>query len=314
MPGQTLSAGLAGDRLVELRIERASDGAQPGDALQGVVRRAGAACFLEMAGEQVLLDRAQSLREGQPVTALVTRAAIPEPGRLKPARATPARGAVAPRAGGPEPIERIDRFPERLGVDEALEAALTGLIDCGDFALGLERTRIGLVIDVDGGGDPLATNLAAAPRIARLLRLWQVGGATLIDFRGLATRRARQQVTDAMLAALAASDPRPFDHTAINGFGLMQVVRARARPSVLDRLLGTEVAGPSVETRALRLLADAVRSGGIGARTVVAPAAVIDWLAGWPHLLDQAAARLGAPVRLRASGDSGDGHVHVEHP
>mgnify|MGYP000632597020 CR=1 FL=1 len=75
-----------------------------------------------------------------------------------------------------------------------------------------------------------AVNIAAAKEIARLLRLYQVGGMVMIDFIAVESKDHRQAIAAAFDEA-AAADSRSFERSAVNGFGLMQVVRARPRPS-----------------------------------------------------------------------------------
>src|SRR5262249_17256371 len=71
--------------------------------------------------------------------------------------------------------------------------------------------------DVDTGspetGSPertvLGVNLAAAAVIARQLRLRQLGGGIVIDFVGLDRRGAREEVRDAIAAALGGDPAQP---------------------------------------------------------------------------------------------------------
>lgn len=320
-PGEARIGGYSADgRLLEIHLHRDDAGPEPGAVLAGRVRRAGLQATLDWGGAPVALDRAERCPEGTLVAAEVVRAAIPEPGRLRPARARlldlhPASAGLLEAA---PPLDAY--FPGLTWVSalddlaEALETADGGDIPCGDFALSLERTRGGLVIDVDGGGDAYRTNLVAATEIARLLRLYQVGGSVLVDFRAMTSRTHRQAVTQAMLDA-GRDDPRPAEQTAVNGYGLLQLVRARPRPSVLDIRCGIQRCDADAATLALELLAQARCSQGAGCRTIRAKPQIAQWLESRRALQDGVARTLGTELRVVADATvSGYGHVHVEHP
>jgi ribonuclease G len=65
-----------------------------------------------------------------------------------------------------------------------------------------------------------------------------------VDFPTLAGKAPRQAVAAAIDAVL----PQPFERTAVNGFGFLQIVRRRTRAS-LPELLAADPAG--AEARAL---------------------------------------------------------------
>jgi ribonuclease G len=190
---------------------------------------------------------------------------------------------------------------------------IAGASHVGDVTIHFQRTKAGLVFDIDGIGDPLAINLVAAKEVARLLRLYQAGAMVMIDFVALERKHDRQAVAEAFDSA-AAADGRPFERSAVNGFGLMQIVRARPRPSVLDQLFGTRIASLSTETQGLWLLREAARSKGFGPRTITAKADVANLLASdkWAYLLQSCERQTGASLAIVADDDiTGYGHVHV---
>jgi ribonuclease G len=198
-------------------------------------------------------------------------------------------------------------------ISSAFDAALAGVSQMGDASISFQRTKAGLVFDVDGIGDPMTINLAAAKEIARLLRLYQVGGMVMIDFIAVDSRDHRQAIAIAFDEATAL-DPRPFERSAVNGFGMMQVVRARPRPSVLDQLFGTRIAAPSDETQALWLLREATSSFGFGPRTITASASVANLLASthWTKFRTDCERQIGALLVVVADDRiTGYGHVHV---
>ena len=100
----------------------------------------------------------------------------------------------------------------------------------------------------------------------------------------------RTRLGDILDAAL----PPPFERTAVNGFGFVQIVRPgcgrRWSSGVHDR----------VATAALTLLRHAERAPGPGSRVLTAAPAVVEWLAAMPALTAELERRCGAPVRLQA--------------
>lgn len=320
-PGQTRVAVFEGGALVELYIRRDEDtGLWPGTAREGrlVTARESRPLLRLSDGQQAELTGHLPTPlppDGALLSAVISRAPLPEPGRMKLARAIL---AADPLPASPDPLagaHPVSRLPE--AADEALSQLAQGTWPFATGMLHLERTRAGLVIDVDGasGQDAQTVNLAAARAVARVLRLAQVGGVCLIDFLATDNKAQRQAIAQAF-DEVAAADPRAAERTAVNGYGLLQVVRARPVPSVLDRLWGCNAgAWPDAQAQALDLLRGVVQASGAGERCISAPAAAARWLASQPQLLEQAAQRVGAPVRLLPEPvRSGYGHVHVQHP
>lgn len=326
--GETRAALVADGRLLALRLLRDADPVQPGALFGARLReRVGPQRARVDLGDALdaLIQPCPALPEGALLAVEVSRASLPEPGRYKPAqvRARPDLTPAGPGliAAAPDlatatcwenlPVRAVARLPEALGVDEALEAGITGAVPFAGGQLWLERTRAGLVIDVDGSGPADALNVAAAAAIAGALRLYDIGGPVMIDFLGSTSRAGRQAVAEAFDAASAA-DPRPCERTAINGFGLMQVIRARPRASVIDHLCGTRRAAASDETLALALLRAAARAQGVGPCRLVCPPAVAAWLEARPALTQMLARQRGATVSVVAAADaSGYGYAHV---
>ena len=103
------------------------------------------------------------------------------------------------------------------------------------------------LFDVDGALPPAELALAGAAAAARAIRRFGLGGSIGIDLPTLADRADRQ-------AAAAAFDsvlPPPFERTAVNGFGFLQIVRRRERASIAEIVQG-DPAGAAARARSPR--------------------------------------------------------------
>lgn len=203
--------------------------------------------------------------------------------------------------------------PDRIAdvdFDSLIDQAVSGEFPIVGGMLSIERTRAMTMIDIDGGGDPLALNLAAAREIPRLLRLLGIGGQIGIDFLGLPDRKARLQVDGALAESCRLLGTH--ERTAMNGFGFVQIVRPRPGPSVPEILCGITPGRLTAESRAIALLRAASRSIGHGKRRLVARPPVIDHIRQWSDAVAELQAMLGAAIELVPDPQaSGYGHVHV---
>jgi hypothetical protein len=111
----------------------------------------------------------------------------------------------------------------------------------------------------------------------------------VVDFPSLGGRAGRAAVD----AILAEALPAPFEKTAMNGFGLVQIIRPRTRLSLLEEARRPGFVALELLRRAMRLT---------GAVTISGSAAVIDWLARRPALTDDLARRTGGRVALETGG------------
>lgn len=207
-------------------------------------------------GEALCDPLPRGITQGAALKVRIVREAIPEPGRAKLPKAVPA-APDAPEAAGPDLLARIRAtglpvrvlraheadLLEEAGWSEVLDEAITGEIAFAGGALRLSPTPAMTLFDVDGAGpiEPLA--VAAAHAVARAIERHGIGGSIGVDFPTLASKAARQAVAEALDAALA----QPFERTGVNGFGFLQIVRRRSRPS-LPELLRADPIG--AETRA----------------------------------------------------------------
>jgi hypothetical protein len=249
-------------------------------------------------GEAVIEPLPRTLTEGQSIRVQLVREAIPEPGRPKLAKArlseeAPREGAsLYDRVGRPAlaGAHGPDRF-EQAGWSELLEEAATGEIGFAGGALRMSLTPAMTLFDVDGALPPPELARAGAAAAARAIRRLGIAGSIGVDLPTLTGKAERQ----AAAAALDALLPQPFERTGVNGFGFLQVVRRRERPSLPEI-----VQGDRAGAAARGLLRRAERAAGAGERTIRAAPPVIALLERRRDWIDELARRIGAPVRLRA--------------
>ena len=248
-------------------------------------------------GEALLTMLPEGITQGAALTIEIIREAIPEPGRAKLARAIPAEPGTAP-APGADLLTRISAtaFPvrrprahetdhlEAAGWSEVLDEAMTGEIAFTGGALRMTPTPAMTLFDVDGQPPLEALAVAAAAAVGRAVLRHDVTGSIGIDFPTLEGKAARQAVAAAIDAVL----PLPFERTAMNGFGFLQIIRRRARAS-LPETLRTDPAG--AEARALLRMIE--RTPPPAPRHHSVSRRVQAWLAARPALIAELARRTG---------------------
>lgn len=116
------------------------------------------------------------------------------------------------------------------GWHDVIEAARSGIWEFAGGQLLVSPTPGMTVIDIDGDESGYALARAAAPEVARVIGLLDLGGSIGVDFPTLASRVERATVAERFDAAMTA----PHERTAINGFGLLQVVKRRSRRSLME--------------------------------------------------------------------------------
>jgi len=220
-------------RILEAEIEL--PGLRAGAVIDAkLVSTAGIARLPE--GGEAVVEPLPKVSEGATFRAEVVREALPEPGRPKPPRLRPTALPPAPgptlaeRCGGRRPRPGEDLF-EQAGWSELLEEAATGEIPFEGGALRMSLTPAMTLFDVDGALPPDALAEAGARAAARAIRRFGIAGSIGIDLPTLP--RDRRQ---AAAAAVDAILPQPFERTAVNGFGFLQIVRRRVRPSIAEIL------------------------------------------------------------------------------
>lgn len=317
-PGERRAAVVENGNIVEIHIQRDALWALGECGVGRIDRKTPSGAYVVADDGSTLLLRSKiNQPDGARISFQLTREAIAEPGRHKPPEILLRDSVTSPLIGKDAlwdaRIASLGQSAMNAPTADGFDVAIAGQSHVGDVSISFQRTKAGLVFDIDGIGDAFAINMGATTEVARLLRLYQVGAIALIDFVSMESKAQRTQIAEAFDAASLA-DPRPFERTAINGYGMMQVVRARPRPSVLDHLFGTRIAALSDETQAYWLLRAVAQSTGFGARTVTAQPDVATLLQSerWAAWRGQAARLAGAEMLVVADEKaSGYGHVHV---
>ncbi len=286
--GETRAVLVEHGAIIEARIER--DGiVRAGTVLSAQLVETGRLAVARAGGIDYLLPKgAPGITHGAALTIEVTREALAgaEPWKRPLAQVTDAAPAPAPTLAGydlafPAPTDAL----EHVGWSDLLDEARGGIVAFAGGELRVALTPAMTLIDVDGHLPPEQLALAGVEAAARTIRRHGVTGSIGIDLPTIAGKAARQSVAQAVDAIL----PQPFERTAVNGFGFLQIVRQRRRASLF------ELAAERATFEARALLRRAARE--TGAIALVAHPAIIAALE--PDWLDQLQAQVGGAVSLR---------------
>ena len=288
--GETRAALVDGGHILEARILR--DGVVPvGTVLAARLTRSAARNAVASADAQdyLLPKSAARVTQGASLAIEVTREALGggEPWKRPLARVSEEAPRSAPALGGrdlpfPSPTDEL----EAAGWTDLIDEARSGIIAFPGGELRIALTPAMTLIDVDGSIAPEPLALAGAVAAAHAIRRHGIGGSIGIDLPNIGGKAARQSIAEAVDAIL----PQPFERTAVNGFGFIQIVRPRRHASLLELAADR----PAFEARAL--MRRAARE--VGATCLVAHPAVIAALT--PVWIEQLASQIGGAVTLRA--------------
>lgn len=298
--GETRAVLVNGGDIVEARIQL--EGTRPaGSIVAARLVSSGTggrnAIARDEHGAEYLLPRGvPGLTEGAAFHLEITREAIPgsEPWKRPLGRTS----EQEPRAAPPlekRPGARLTRALSSqdelgsLGWDDVVEQARTGIVRFAGGELRISATPAMTLIDVDGHLAPDELAVAGAREAARAVRRLDIGGSIGIDLPTTSSKAPR-------LAAAASIDeqlPQPFERTAVNGFGFVQVVRPRPRASLIE--LANDRA--AFEARAL-LRRAALETP--GSKRLVSHPAVAAELERRPDWLEELGRQLGGGISLRA--------------
>jgi len=307
--GENRAALVEGGRILEMAIER-DDAAGPrvGAIVHArLVRKADASgrglALLAGGVTAQLIPVPADVTEGGALTVEVIREELREGTEAKLLRVRPAPPDAVP-TDGPDLLRRIEASGVRVhrlgsgcdlledhGWSEALEEAASGLVASPDVLLRISPTPAMTLIDVDGAASAVEVAIAGARAAGEVIRRFGITGSIGIDLPTLTGKADRQ----AAAAALDGALPQPFERTAVNGFGFLQLVRRRERASLIEQL----IADPP-GAAALALLRRGERARGHGELVLHAHPNVIARIAPRPDWIEMLARRVGASVALRA--------------
>ena len=289
--GESRAVRIEASEIVEARI--LLDGiVRAGAVLQARLAKTGVPALATADGQEFLLPKgASGITEGSSLRLEVTREDIPG---AEPWKRPLARVAQDGSNGGSSPEGVVLPFPapfDALGAagwNDLIEEARSGIVRFAGGELRVSPTPAMTLIDVDGtlAANELAT--AGAQAAAGAILRHDIGGSIGIDLPTIAGKAQRQAIGEAVDAIL----PKPFERTAVNGFGFLQIVRPRRRASLFE--LAADRA--PFEARAfLRRVALETP----GAKQVVAHPAVIAVLERQSDWIEALERQIGGAVTLR---------------
>jgi hypothetical protein len=295
--GETRAALVEDGRIVEARI--LLDGVTPaGTVIKSRLTKVGidgrnAIAHCEDGTEYLLPHAPRGVTEGATFNIEITREAIPgdEAWKRPLARVSEGLQSVAPQLEGtvlPFPFSGNDRL-EAAGWSDLLEEAASGIVEFAGGRLRISPTPAMTLIDVDGALPADELVIAGARAAGQAIRRLGLAGSIGIDLPtvdGKATRQAAAAAIDAVL-------PLPFERTAVNGFGFVQIIRPRARASLIELYAGDRAAA---EARALLRRA----ASESGPRRIAAHTQVIAVLERHSDWINALATQVGGAIALRA--------------
>ena len=288
--GETRLVRIENDAIVEARVHLEGV-AKAGTGRQVVLKSIGPpAIASDGTTEFVLPKGAPGITEGSNLTIEITREAIPGVEPWKRPLGKVSEGIAIPMLDGdvlafPSPNDML----EAAGWSDLLEEARSGIVRFAGGELRVSPTPAMTLIDVDGRLPTCDLALVGAQAAARAILRHGIGGSIGIDLPTVAGKAQRQAIGEVVDAIL----PQPFERTAVNGFGFLQIVRPRRHASLFE--LAADRA--AFEARALLRRAAMER---MGATALVAHPAVIRVVEAKPEWIDELSRQVGGAVRLQA--------------
>ena len=136
------------------------------------------------------------------------------------------------------PIRHLRAFEpdllEQAGWSELLEEARTGRVDFPGGSLDIQLASAMTLIDVNGAIEPGMLAIEGAKAAARAINRLRLSGSIGIDLPTVADRAVRKRAAEALDELMRG----PFERTAVNGFGFLQVVRRQSGPSLMHLMQG----------------------------------------------------------------------------
>ena len=307
--GETRAALIEEGEIVEAWIEL-DDVMRAGSVLAARLASNGSngrnAVAIDDSGQEYLLPRgASDVTEGASIMIEITREEIPgnEPWKRPLARISDEQPQSAKRSAGraitlPSPRDELGE----AGWNDLIDQARNGNVGFAGGELRLSVTPAMTLIDVDGSLAPDELVVRGATEAAKAIRRLGIGGSIGIDLPTICGKAARQQAA----AAIDEHLSQPFERTAVNGFGFVQIVRPRRRASLLE--LAQDRA--AFEARALLRRAAFEPAG---AKALVAHPEIITVLGGRDAWLAALARQVGGDIGLRGDASLPISGAYVEN-
>ncbi|MBB6124452.1 ribonuclease [Sphingobium subterraneum] len=321
--GESRAALVDHGRILEALIEREGKRALAGTVAQGrlvrtLIPKKRGIVRLE-SGEDVLIEPIPpKTAEGGLLLVEITRERIAEAGtessRDKLAKGRAAQPGIKAHPG-PSLLQRIratgvpvrpcpaheEDALEAHGWGELMEQARSGEVGTEAAALRIFLTPAMVLIDVDGSLPPAQLGPKGAKLAAIAIRQMGLAGSIGIDLPTMNNKDER---------AIAAAQidkvlPLPFERTAVNGFGFIQIIRKRERPSLMELLREDPVLSAAMALLRRAERHDAGNAGAGGAVILTGHPAVIDRIRRAPDWIERLEKRRGGSVELRADATLG---------
>jgi len=209
--GEARAALVARDQIWKAEIELDGSGPREGTIVGArLIDRPSNLVQLDSGAQALCENVPRNVTQGARVLVRILREPIPELGRPKLARTTPAPEGAEPMEGpdllarilaSDHPVRRLQPHEpdllEHAGWSELLEEAASGEIGFAGGALRMSVTPAMTLFDVDGAPPLGALAVQAAHAVARTLERMGIGGSIGIDFPTLAGKAERQAVGEA---------------------------------------------------------------------------------------------------------------------